>query len=289
MREQAQPCRHLGEIMSDPFPLPDGSTIVKITPEIAADWLENRNLGKNRNLSLKTAGRYAKAMSDGRWMVTHQGIAFDSDGFLIDGQHRLRAVVLAGVSVEMFVAVGFDSDTFAILDSGRRRQAGQMIAGKYGSLLAAAARFTGVADGSFTDDLVMGVYPSYAENDQVLAVVEAWPELAEYAPIATSASRSARIVPAPHLAVMAQAARTQYAYRLKGWADGVVEGTGLDKMDPRLIIRDRFIREATRLGSSNSRVLAYAYVVKAWNAWAVGADLRFLRLVENEKIPAVVA
>jgi hypothetical protein len=122
MREQAQPRHHLGEIVSDPFPLPDGSTIVKITPEIAADWLENRNLGKNRKLSLRTAGRYAKAMSDGRWMVTHQGIAFDSDGFLIDGQHRLRAVVLAGMSVEMFVAVGFDSGTFAILDIARRRQ-----------------------------------------------------------------------------------------------------------------------------------------------------------------------
>lgn len=38
---------------------------------------------------------FAEAMSRGEWMVTHQGIAFSSAGVLVDGQHRLAAVIEA--------------------------------------------------------------------------------------------------------------------------------------------------------------------------------------------------
>jgi len=34
---------------------------------------------------------FAEAMRRGEWMVTHQGIAFDTQGVLVDGQHRLAA------------------------------------------------------------------------------------------------------------------------------------------------------------------------------------------------------
>lgn len=48
---------------------------------------------------------YARDMQDGNWQLTHQGILLGKNGIVIDGQHRLHAVVLSGCSVQMMVCV----------------------------------------------------------------------------------------------------------------------------------------------------------------------------------------
>lgn len=73
-----------------------------ITPEMAMDWLENHN-PRNRPISEPTVQVYAGDMKNGRWSLTHQGIAFNVNGDLIDGQHRLWAIVFSGKNVEMMV------------------------------------------------------------------------------------------------------------------------------------------------------------------------------------------
>jgi hypothetical protein len=71
-----------------------------VTPEWAMMILKHFNMGNRRIRKAKVA-RYARDMTDGHWMTTHQGIAFDKHGKLIDGQHRLMAVVESGMSVKM--------------------------------------------------------------------------------------------------------------------------------------------------------------------------------------------
>jgi hypothetical protein len=76
-----------------------------ITPKMAMDWLEHHN-PKNRPISETTVQSYAQDMKNKRWLLTHQGIAFNEDGHLIDGQHRLWAIVMADVEIEMSVTRG---------------------------------------------------------------------------------------------------------------------------------------------------------------------------------------
>jgi hypothetical protein len=52
-------------------------------------------------LSKRTVRDFAEAMRRGDWRLTHQGIAFDASGALVDGQHRLAAIVEADVPVEI--------------------------------------------------------------------------------------------------------------------------------------------------------------------------------------------
>lgn len=73
-----------------------------ITPEIAKTYL-TRNVN-NRKPSNKTVSIYAREMKMGKWQLTHQGLAFDENGDLLDGQHRLWAVVEADVPVQMIVS-----------------------------------------------------------------------------------------------------------------------------------------------------------------------------------------
>ncbi len=70
----------------------------------------------------------AEAMRRGDWLVTHQGIAFDTNGVLVDGQHRLAAIIEADLPVEVTVFTDVEPDTFDVLDTGKRRNAADVLA-----------------------------------------------------------------------------------------------------------------------------------------------------------------
>lgn len=100
---------------------------MNVTPEMAKSWLSTVNTA-NRSLSHQSVRKYADDMANGAWRQTHQNaIAFYDDGAIADGQHRLAAVVAAGVSVEMFVATGLTRDHAAVIDQGRPRSAADAI------------------------------------------------------------------------------------------------------------------------------------------------------------------
>src|SRR4051812_36080512 len=98
-----------------------------ITPAIAAAILKN-NIA-NRPVRQMAIDEYAQEMSAGRWALTHQGIAIDEKNTLLDGQHRLLAVMQSGVTVVMQVtrgvpvtASGNGVFTMDVIDNGRTRK-----------------------------------------------------------------------------------------------------------------------------------------------------------------------
>ena len=77
------------------------SELLTITPSEASKYLANNPA--NRRLSESEVETLAADMREGRWCITHQGIAIGKTGRLLDGQHRLAAVIKAGVPVQMMV------------------------------------------------------------------------------------------------------------------------------------------------------------------------------------------
>lgn len=92
-----------------------------ITPERAEALLLGAAGLPQRAITPRRVNAFASAMRRGQWQVTHQGIGIDPDGVLVDGQHRLSAVVLAGVPVEMLVVYDVPREAFAVLDTGTAR------------------------------------------------------------------------------------------------------------------------------------------------------------------------
>lgn len=93
--------------------------VLSVSPELAAQWLTlNTN---NRPLSKNAVQQLAAQIQRGEWQLTHQGIAFDEDDVLIDGQHRLAAVVKASRAVPMTVTHGVPRTAFTVMDTGRKR------------------------------------------------------------------------------------------------------------------------------------------------------------------------
>jgi hypothetical protein len=93
-----------------------------ITPATATTWLEGNT--HNRPVRDATVKRYARDMKAGRWQLTHQGIAFGPEGELLDGQHRLWAIVTAETAVRMMVARGVSPGVQAVIDDNMPRSAG---------------------------------------------------------------------------------------------------------------------------------------------------------------------
>jgi hypothetical protein len=87
-----------------------------VTPDLAREWLKGNT--RNRPVTANAARALADEIKAGRWRTTHQGIARAEDGTLLDGQHRLLAIVLAGIAVEMLVTFDAPFETMPAIDIG---------------------------------------------------------------------------------------------------------------------------------------------------------------------------
>ena len=90
-----------------------------ITPEVAASFLKHNT--DNRNKRGWWVNGLANMIKRGEWIPTHQGVAFSKSGKLLDGQHRLEAIVEANIPVEMLVVTGVRDDAYKVLDNGIKR------------------------------------------------------------------------------------------------------------------------------------------------------------------------
>ena len=90
----------------------------EITPALAGRWLENN---RNRNASKSTAYFYGDQMSHGQWHPTHQGVAFDREGLMRDGQHGMKGVVESGTTQEMLVTLNISDEAVMVVDIQNKR------------------------------------------------------------------------------------------------------------------------------------------------------------------------
>jgi hypothetical protein len=90
-----------------------------ITPEIALQYLEKNN--NVRTPDLRKVTRIANSIKRGEWVTTHQGIAFDNKGNLVDGQNRLMAIVEADRAIELMIATDVCQDAVAEMDRNTPR------------------------------------------------------------------------------------------------------------------------------------------------------------------------
>ena len=76
----------------------------------------------NRPVDQARVNKYAKQMAAGLWKESSaELVQIAENGRLIDGQHRLKAIIQSGVTVTMTVVDGCDASTFDVIDTGKTR------------------------------------------------------------------------------------------------------------------------------------------------------------------------
>lgn len=97
-----------------------------IGPAQAKEMLET-NHEYNRTINKFRVENYAKDMIAGAWSDNGETIKIDRAGKLIDGQHRLKAIIKANTYIWMWVAQGLDDNAFKTVDVGMPRTARQLL------------------------------------------------------------------------------------------------------------------------------------------------------------------
>ena len=93
--------------------------IVEITPEIASELLKRNH--SNRRLSNRTVRELASAIKRGEYQLNGEAIKLDTEGNLLDGQHRLTAVVQSDRPIRSYMICGLAHEVFKTIDTGKRR------------------------------------------------------------------------------------------------------------------------------------------------------------------------
>jgi hypothetical protein len=263
---------------------------LEVTPELAIDWVTTpRYAGPNRTLTAATVTKYARQMAAGTWRDTGEAIKWGVSGRLLDGQHRLHAIIEAGITVPMLVVHGVPDEAQDVMDSGRARRASDVLAihgYKNVTQLAAAARLLiGLENGTLSPGNGSLVQ---ASNLDVLTYLREHPDV-EAAATGMSGRYRERLSATPSVFLAALVLMTRVdAEDASAFGAAFATGAGLERGNPILTLRERLVLARSKREALSAYVQLSA-LLRAWNAWRCGQSmLRFPLFGANGPIPVPV-
>lgn len=234
--------------------------IETITPTLAAQYLTRNSM--NRPVSAMVVKSLAGAIKRGEWKLNGESIKFSADGRLLDGQHRLNAIIHSGMAAQTAVVRGIDSDAFDTLDQGRKRTAGDVlaIAGEKNSRILAAI-LRNIMAIERNGDMGLQVTPAQVENALLLHPYAR--ELASAYQSSKARTFATAVVPA----VLTIASERGHPNEALFFMGNLASGANLDSRSPILLLRERLIESHTNRIRRLSVVVQCAYTIRAWNAY----------------------
>lgn len=250
-----------------------------ITPGKARVYLEGNTM--NRPLSKKHVDYLAREINGGRWQFNAETIKFNGSK-LLDGQHRLHAVIKSGTPIRSIVARGLDEAAFHTIDMGKKRSAADTlnVLGEKSStrIASALALIEAMLDGQTrTSGAVSGtkVIELLKEHSDVRDSVRAY--------------QGPKTLVKPSVAI---ALHYFFAKKDRALADQFFDdlrsGAGLGVGDPVFTLREKLISNS--VGSKRLRDDAIvACTIKAWNALRQGATIKRLTYRRgSEPVPEII-
>lgn len=254
------------------------TSLVDVTPEMAKHWLETANLS-NRRVRDMDVQTLARDMEAGNWRQTGEPIKFSDKGLLLDGQHRLNAIVRSNVTLPMFVVWDLAPEAQVAMDTGRKRSAANMLelAGeKDSATLAAAAKLAmGVESGS----LKPGTHE--VTHAEIADYIEQHPELRRACEVTRSFARRTDCGPAVVAYTYAELAKIDLLEAFNFWT-AAAESVGRYPGDPALALK-RFFTDHRRNRKHLSAYQRLSAIYRAWNASCKGVELRTIRTQSDGK------
>lgn len=255
--------------------------VITATPALAQEWLD-RNV-HNRPVRKNKVASYARDMKAGKWALNGEAVKFAMDGVLLDGQHRLHAVVAAGVSVQMLVVSGLANETQSTMDSGVKRTTGDAfgLEGKKNAQnLAATLKKIWMwqqGDHKFSANS----NPTTAECADLLL---RHPEIHHSVEVAIHIRTTFRPLP-PSIVGTAHFVLSQVSpEEADVFFARVSDGAGLQPGHPILTLRSRVTNE-TLSGASVHTYQRMAYVIRTWNAVRDGRSLTRIQQGPKDPMP----
>lgn len=242
---------------------------IRVTVSKAKEWLETNEA--NRNLREGHVAKLASDMADGKFLYTGEPIKFDDDlpPRLIDGQHRLAAIVRSGKPQRMLVVTGIPRDHRKAMDQGVKRSVADNLRMDEGLAnshqISAIARIlmrwmAGDIRNASKQATDMHVYEFVVTNRDELS------DAANYAGSTRKLGGSPQAIGAVYFTTMAKDAKAARIF----W-EKVRTGANCVETDPALLLRNALhqLSRSPKMGSKP--VLTLELCIRAWNLMRDGA------------------
>lgn len=256
-----------------------------ITPGQAKSFLELNS--HNRKLSTSTVERYAADMASNLWRDNAQPIIFSRDNVLLDGQHRLAAVVKSGMPQRMLVVSDADPSIMDSIDIGKGRSAGDALrldGVKYYSNVPAVGRLVMAYE---LKDYTFG------KSDRNVQSLLSVPRVATYVREHHDELEQSCVATSPMWSKFGGSSYISASYAILARIDkervgeffaAFSSGADLSEFSPIFRLRER-LRD-----NKNSRAKLppsdfIALIFKAWNLWINGSTCQALSFRKGEAFP----
>lgn len=264
------------------------AAFVDITPAMAREMLEyNVN---NRTLRQKRIVGIVEQLNKKQWLASGESIKFDTEGNLIDGQHRLAGCVEAKMTLRnQLVVTGLPKQAFAVIDSGLKRQPKDILDRlemANTSQIAAASRIVQVLEAGL-NPFNSEVMSELITRQDILRHCQNNQETIDWAlRLARPVYEGSKLGNVTALTAMAVlAANAGYPrHTIEEFLGKLATGEGLNGNSPILALRNHLIRE--REQKRNRGVEHLGNYIVAFNAWVAGVRVRkHRRYVRDAEFP----
>ncbi len=268
--------------------------LMEVTPGMAAEMLQ-RNRELNRNINDRYVRDFAADMKTGRWSITGQGLSFDTDGKLLDGQHRLQACIDANVSFTTWVAFGISPESFLHHDRGQNRRNGQlfkMSGFANGNTLSVSARFVmlfemeNISMSAREHGLTSMDHTLRPGVEDMIAWTKERPEFVDLLANNGGTYRYLTGLSKSYGHALHWIIRAQYPKKGDTFIERLCLGIDVTRQDPIHRVRMKLERALSDKHPLPSAWRA-AFVIKAFNAWNKNTNLSVLKIGGSESFPKV--
>lgn len=238
------------------------SEILLVTPSMAEAWLAARH--PNRRIVPARVKELADLMRLGAWRLNGEAIVLDDHGVLLDGQHRLSAVLQLDTAVPFLVVRGVPLEAQTTLGQAIQRSRADILAmhGEASNKTLAGAL---AVLWRYDHQLLMAPKRCFLAQ-QTLEILLRYPNL--------SASMSWGLsvrqwLPGSVGSAMHYLMNKRDAALAKHFFSRLRDGIALTSDSPLYALRERLIAARTRLPRLSQWVYAL-WVIKSWNAMRLG-------------------
>lgn len=256
-------------------------TVEEVTPEKAQEWLEFNT--KNRSVRKKQVDYLTQSLVQEGGRLSTDCIAFREDKTVLNGQHRLLAIIASGVSVPCLIVYNAPDDMDEIEDHVAPRQARDLVKTKNPDIKNANDKVTIPAalwrlkdmraDSSWT--MARWDNNVYTKNFLANYVVEHDKELSWALSLVHNTNADLVFSPRGTFAAAVLILAERHKTATKVFFQRLGTGENLQAGDPILTLRNYYIKQANEKAQKGTEAtdplqVRLALLFMAWNAWLEG-------------------
>jgi hypothetical protein len=252
---------------------------VMVTPEMAMEILKT-NI-RNRPMQAENVMFFVDQIEKGQFAFNGQPVIISKNNLLMDGQHRLAAIVKSKKSQKLLIVYGIEEDVMHTIDTGKKRSAADVL------------KINGVSNAGGIAAVITAYqrtkeYKTYGSSNKrlmltrkdVIEIYNANVELLhDIAPFAAKCNKKVRLIDKSvlggYICYLLLDKKHEYE-KVISFFEQLHTGYGVEN-ETILTLRNKLLQNATSVSKLPFRTIEQ-YIIIAWNAYAKGKEVKALRI-----------